>query len=79
MGLKVTSGNYNHDLACYIAESQRQSAVAGVASSAAGQAVVNAAEIAFNRACLASCRTNNNSQGMECFIAALKALGTGGT
>jgi hypothetical protein len=43
--------------------------------SAAGQVSFNAAEIAYNRACLASCRANNNGIGQEAFLAALKSLG----
>jgi hypothetical protein len=78
MGGKVTSGNYAHDLACSIAEGIRQSAVIGVASSPAGQAVMNAAEIQYNRSCIASCRTNNGGNGAEAFVSALRALGTGG-
>ena len=79
MGGKVTTGVIAHDNACYIAESKRQSAVFGVASSAAGQVVVNNAEIAWARACIASCIANNNSVGAEPFQSLLRALGTGGS
>jgi hypothetical protein len=44
----------------------------------AGQVTTNNAEIAYNRACIASCKANNNGAGTEAFMAALKALGTGG-
>jgi hypothetical protein len=75
MGGIVKTGVTAHDSACLAAEVTRQSAIAGVASSAAGQAVVNAAEIAWARSCLASCKANNNSVGMEPFISLLRSLG----
>jgi hypothetical protein len=78
MGGKVQSGNFNHDRDCGLAEAVRQAAVSGVAQSSAGQRASDQAEIAWARACLVSCRVNNNSQGMEPFISVLKALGTGG-
>jgi hypothetical protein len=71
----IKSGVAAHDAACLAAEVKRQSDTAGVASSAAGQAVVNAAEIVWARTCLASCKANNNSVGMEPFIALLRSLG----
>jgi hypothetical protein len=46
---------------------------------AAGQVAANNAEIAFCRAVIASCKANNNSQGMEPYINVLKQLGTGGS
>jgi hypothetical protein len=75
MGGVVRTGVVAHDAACLAAEITRQSAIAGVASSAAGQVVQNNAEIAYARACLASCRANNGGQGQEPFIAMLKNLG----
>ena len=75
MGGKVQSGVFNHDRDCGLAESTRQAAVQNVAQSPAGQRAHDAAEIAYARACLVSCRVNNNSQGMEPFINVLKALG----
>jgi hypothetical protein len=71
----VKTGVTAHDSVCLAAEVTRQSATAGVASSAAGQAVVNAAEIAYARTCLASCKSNNGGQGQEPFIALLRSLG----
>jgi hypothetical protein len=79
MGGRILSGNYVHDQACLAAESTRQSAVAGAASSPAGQVVVNNAEIAWARACIASCKANNSAVGAEAFQTLLRALGTGGT
>lgn len=79
MGQFAQSHNPTHDRTCNVAESTRQAAVAGVAQSPAGQAALNAAEITWARACLASCRANNNSQGAECYIQLLRALGTGGS
>jgi hypothetical protein len=75
MGGIVKTGVVAHDNACYLAEAKRQSDVVGVASSAAGQVVMNNAEIAYHRAIVASCRANNNSQGLEASLAALKQLG----
>jgi hypothetical protein len=79
MGGVIQSGVFAHDQACIKAEAVRQSSVLGAAMSPAGQAVMNSAEIAWARACLASCKANNNSQGMEAFISVLKSLGTGGS
>jgi hypothetical protein len=76
--LNKTGVNAAHDLAMQIAESTRQVAVAAAAQSPAGQAAVDAAEISFHRAVLASCKANNSSNGLEASIAALKDLGTGG-
>lgn len=78
MGGVNKSGNVAHDAATVAAESVRQAAVAGAAQSAAGQVVVNAAEIAWARACVASCVANNQGFGKEPYIALLRALGTGG-
>jgi hypothetical protein len=74
----VKSGVYAHDLACALAEGVRQGAVASLTMNAAGQVVSNNAEIAYNRACIASCKTNNGGAGQEAFASALRALGTGG-
>ena len=78
MGGKIQSGNLAHDSACSLAESTRQAAVASAAQSPSGQIAVNNAEIAWARACLQSCRVNNNGLGTECFTSLLRALGTGG-
>ena len=78
MGGHTRSGNLVHDTACNTAESTRQAVQATVAQSPAGQAALNAAEIAWARSCIASCKLNNNSQGMECYVAVLRSLGTGG-
>jgi hypothetical protein len=79
MGGTIKSGNAAHDAACYLAENLRQSAVIGATNNAAGQTEVNNAEVAYNRAVIASCKTNLGGAGQEAFINALKALGTGGT
>ena len=79
MGGKVTSGKFTHDQACSVAEGVRQSSVSGAASSAAGQVVVNNAEIAWARAIIASCIANNNAVGAEPFQNLLRSLGTGGS
>jgi len=78
MGQFAKSHNLVHDAACNVAESTRQAAAAAAAQSPAGQVALNNAEIAWARACLASCRANNGGQGQEAYIAVLKALGTGG-
>ena len=66
------TGIVAHDSACAIAESIRQSAVAG-----ASQSAVKTAEIAFYRSIISSCR----AQGLPFsnFSAALRDLGTDGT
>jgi len=79
MGQFSKSGNLAHDTACDTAESTRQAAQAAAAMSPAGQAALNAAEIAWARACIASCKANNGGQGQEAYIAVLKSLGTGGS
>jgi hypothetical protein len=78
MGGKIQSGNFAHDRTCDVAESTRQAAVSGAAQSPAGQAAVNAAEITWARAVIASCKANNGGQGAEAFQSLLRALGTGG-
>jgi hypothetical protein len=75
MGGLNKTGLTNHDAALSAAESVRQSAVAGVAQSPAGQITQNNAEIQWARSCIASCKANNNSQGMEPYIALLRSLG----
>jgi hypothetical protein len=47
--------------------------------SPSGQAAVNAGEIIWARAVIASCKANNSSQGLEAALSLLKSLGTGGT
>lgn len=79
MGGIVKTGNIAHDNACYLAESTRQSTVAGATQNAAGQVTVNNAEIAYARAVIASCAANNNNIGKEPFQTLLRALGTGGS
>jgi len=66
------SGNKSHDDTVNAAEGTRQVAVAAAAT----QAAVNAAEITFHRAALASAKANGI--GIEPIIAALRQLGTGG-
>jgi hypothetical protein len=78
MGERIKTGVVTHDLALATAESKRQSAIYGVAQSAAGQAVATAADIAWARACVASCVANNGGFGVEPFQTLLRALGTGG-
>jgi hypothetical protein len=78
MGGIVKSGNYLHDLACNAAETVRQATVAAATQNAAGQVTINNAEIAWARAVILSCRSNNGGIGMEPFQSLLKALGTGG-
>jgi hypothetical protein len=69
------SNNPIHDAVCNAAESTRQVTVAAAAQSLAGQVTVNNAEITWARACIASCKANNNSQGMEAYIDVLRSLG----
>jgi hypothetical protein len=75
MGQFAKSGNLMHDAVCNLAESVRQSVQATAAQSPAGQAALNAAEIQWARACLASCRLNNGGSGQEPYISVLRALG----
>src|SRR5262249_2339999 len=79
MGGKIQTGNIPHDQACAIAEGVRQAALIGVTQNAAGQVTSNNAEIAYARAVVASCVTNNGGQGAEPFRSLLRALGTGGS
>jgi hypothetical protein len=65
--------NKIHERACSIAESNRQAAVAAAGSS--GAAVI-AADVAFYRAVIVSCKANNLP--FNEFSFALKTLGTGG-
>jgi hypothetical protein len=74
MGGTVKTGITAHDAACALAEGARQASVAGSPT----QATVNAAEITWARAIVASCVANNNGQGAEAFRSLLRALGTGG-
>ena len=78
MGSHVHTGVIAHDTACNVAEATRQGVQATAAQSPAGQASLNAAEIAWARACVASCNTNNGGTGKEPFQTLLRALGTGG-
>src|SRR5262245_49391624 len=78
MGQFSKSGNLAHDTACNTAESTRQGVQATAAQSPSGQATLNAAEIVWARACLASCKTNNGGAGVETYVQLLRALGTGG-
>jgi hypothetical protein len=66
------SGHQIHDAIVTAAEGVRQVAVAAAAT----QAAVNAAEITFHRAALASAKANGI--GIEPIVAALRQLGTGG-
>jgi hypothetical protein len=75
MGGIVKSGNTAHDAACLAAENTRQNAVIGVASSPAGQATYNAAEIQYHRSVVASAKTNLNGSGVEASLSALRNLG----
>jgi len=75
MGQFAKSHNPTHDTACNVAEATRQAVQATAANSPAGQVALNNAEIAWARACIASCKLNNASQGMEPYIAVLKSLG----
>jgi hypothetical protein len=75
MGHFSKTSNLAHDAAINTAEATRQVAVAAATT----QAAVNAAEIVFHRAVLASAKANNSNQGVAESLSALKALGTGGT
>jgi hypothetical protein len=66
------SGHFVHDQTVNLAEGARQVAVAAAST----QAAVNAAEITFHRAALASAKANGI--GIEPIVSALKSLGTGG-
>ena len=71
MGGIVTGVNSAHAAACRLAEMTRQAAVAGSPT----QAAVNAAEIAYHRAVIASCKANNGGNGIEASLIALQSLG----
>jgi hypothetical protein len=66
------SGNKSHDDAVNLAEGARQVAVAAAST----QAAVNTAEITFYRTAKTSALANG--VGIEPFVTALRALGTGG-
>ena len=71
----IKTGVKAHDDALANAERTRQAAaVAG-----ALQATLTAADIAYARAALASCKANNNNSGVEQFSTMLRELGTGGS
>ena len=74
MGGIVRSGVAAHDAACLAAEVVRQAAVAGSPT----QATVNAAEITYHRAVIASCKSNNGGNGLEASLGALMMLGVNG-
>ena len=78
MATLVKSGNVAHDTACLAATVAYQSAIVGLGMNAAAQVTLNNAEITWARACLASCRANNNGVGVEIYQSLLRALGTGG-
>jgi hypothetical protein len=71
MGGIVRSGVAAHDAACLAAEVTRQSAVAGSPT----QATVDAAEIAYHRSIIQSCKLNNGGNGLEASMRALQDLG----
>lgn len=75
MGGKVQSGNFAHDQACAIAEGVRQVSAAAAGSN---QVAINAAEIVFARAVIASCVANLGGAGAEAYRTLLRGLGTGG-
>jgi len=64
--------NKVHEAACVAAEGQRQSALAAANT----PALCKAADIAFYRAVIASCKTNGQPYGN--FVETLQFLGTGG-
>jgi hypothetical protein len=67
------SGNKTHDDTVNAAEGTRQVSVAAASS----QAAIDAAERQFYRTALASAKANGC--GIEPFVIALRALGTGGS
>jgi len=71
MGGIVKSGVAAHDAACILAEGVRQAATAGSPT----QATVDAAEIVYHRAVIASCKANNGGNGAEASLRALQDLG----
>jgi hypothetical protein len=78
MGGVVKTGVVAHDNACLAAEVTRQAAVQGLTTGPSAQASYNAAEIAYHRAVIASCKANLSNVGLEASMSALRNLGTGG-
>src|SRR5260370_37992337 len=74
----IKTGNLAHDQALAVAEGTRQSAAAAAAQSPAGQLAVNASEIAWARACVQSCITNNGGGRGPGLLALLGNLWAGG-
>jgi hypothetical protein len=68
MSSVVRTGVVAHDNACLAALNTLQGALIGMPT----QAAVNAAYVTFHRAIIASCKANNNSNGMEPSLVALK-------
>jgi hypothetical protein len=66
----IRTGVPAHDLALQAAEAAKQQTI--TPSSTAAQ--IKTAEIAYFRACIASCKANNNSAGIEQFTSALREL-----
>jgi hypothetical protein len=71
---QVRSNSLAHNLACSVAESTRQSAVAAAGSN---QAAVAAADIQFYRSVVASSKINNTGSDLSVALQALRALGPG--
>jgi hypothetical protein len=71
MGSVIKTGNRVHDTVLLSAEATRQSSITAGASMAA----VKSADIAFARAALSSCLTNNSGAGAAQFTSMLKELG----
>ena len=72
-GLNRTGINTAHDAALLAAEAARQSSLA--ANPTPTQVQMDAIELTFHRAIVASCRLNNNSHGLEASMRALQDLG----
>jgi hypothetical protein len=70
----IRTGVPAHDLALQAAEAAKQQTIVPGASAA----TIRSAELTYYRACVASCRANNNSAGIEQFTTALKEM-TGST
>jgi len=66
----IRTGVPAHDAALLAAEATKQQTI--TPSSTAAQ--IKTAEATYYRACIASCRVNNNSSGIEQFSTALKEL-----
>ena len=66
----IRTGVPAHDAALQAAEATKQQTI--TSNSTAAQ--VKTAEATYYRACIASCRTNNNSAGIEQFTTALREL-----